>query len=50
MGAFMQPRGHQMIMNTDFQLNPQAALDAPRRQWLEDKTILLEQSVSEQIV
>lgn len=44
MGGFMQPQGHvQVIMNTiDFQLNPQAALDAPRWQWTGDKKVLVE--------
>lgn len=46
MGGFMQPQGHlQVVMNTiDFGLNPQAALDAPRWQWTEGKTILVEQA------
>lgn len=44
MGGYMQPQGHfQVVMNTvDFHLNPQAALDAPRWQWMGEKQVLLE--------
>lgn len=49
MGGFMQPQGHvQVVMNAvDFGLNPQAALDAPRWQWLEGKTVEIEHSTPE---
>ncbi|WP_409291969.1 gamma-glutamyltransferase family protein [Peribacillus sp. SCS-37] len=52
MGGYMQPQGHvQVIMNTvDFHLNPQAALDAPRWQWLEGRTVQVERSVPQHIV
>lgn len=52
MGGFMQPQGHmQVIMNAvDFHLNPQQALDAPRWQWLEGKTVDMERATPEHIV
>lgn len=44
MGGYMQPQGHvQVVMNTvDFHLNPQAALDAARWQWIEGKKVRVE--------
>lgn len=44
MGGYMQPQGQlQVLMNTiDFGLHPQAALDAPRWQWISGKTIMVE--------
>ncbi|MFB4159350.1 gamma-glutamyltransferase family protein [Geomicrobium sp. JSM 1781026] len=52
MGGMMQPQGHvQMIMNTvDFNLNPQAALDAPRWRWRDGNTISVEKTFPTHLV
>ncbi|MFT8363931.1 MAG: gamma-glutamyltransferase family protein [Sporolactobacillus sp.] len=52
MGEYMQPQGQlQVVTNLiDFHLNPQAALDAPRWQWLHDKKIIVERDFPSKVV
>lgn len=49
MGGYIQPQAHvQVLMNAlDFGHNPQAALDAPRWQWIEGNKIEVEASFPE---
>ncbi len=52
MGGAMQPQGHvQMVLNTiDWDLNPQASLDAPRWQFVAGMNVLLEYGVPQHII
>ncbi|MGK7956820.1 MAG: gamma-glutamyltransferase family protein, partial [Crocosphaera sp.] len=52
MGAPMQPQGHlQMVVNLmDYQMNSQAALDAPRWRFLEGNRILLERGAAPELI
>lgn len=52
MGAFMQPQAHVEVLTNmiDFNLNPQAALDAPRIMWTEGKKIQVEDDFDPKII
>jgi gamma-glutamyltranspeptidase/glutathione hydrolase len=52
MGGHMQPQGHlQMVVNqTDYGMNPQTSLDAPRWQWVKGREIAIEQGVPQHIL
>ncbi|CDZ74268.1 gamma-glutamyltransferase [Peptoniphilus sp. ING2-D1G] len=52
MGAYMQPQGHLQILlrMIDEGFNPQAALDAPRWQWIDGKTLEIEEEYERKTV
>jgi gamma-glutamyltranspeptidase / glutathione hydrolase len=52
MGGFMQPQGHVQVLHAliDEKMNPQAALDQPRWQWLKGKQVVVEAHYNKEIV
>lgn len=52
MGGPMQPQGHvQLVVNQlDYGMNPQAAIDAPRMQWLQGADVELELGVPPEVM
>ncbi len=52
MGGFMQPQGHlQVVVNTvDYGMQPQAALDAPRWQWLKGREVAVEHAMPAHLI
>ncbi|NMB46667.1 MAG: gamma-glutamyltransferase [Firmicutes bacterium] len=52
MGGDMQPQGHMQVVSgiADYQLNPQAAIDAPRVRVLDDGGVAIETTISPEVV
>lgn len=52
MGGPLQPQAHLQVVSSmvDFHLNPQDALDAPRWQWIKDKTVQVEPTMPFHII
>lgn len=52
MGGFMQPQGHVQVMSRVLEenMNPQAALDAPRFHWKEGNQVIVEDSMPTAII
>lgn len=52
MGGFMQPQGHVQVITAtiDHHLHPQAALDAPRWRWDEQRRVIVEPRTPQHVV